>query len=337
VVTGHVAVLGEGSMGTTLAEAVARGHRPSTLWCRDAAVARAVRDRRRNPNHFPAQELSPHLTATGELEEAVRGAALVIVAVGSPRMRETTRALKSVLKPGQVLLSATKGIELSTLKRMSEVLAEDLETSAVGTISGPNVTPDIMAGQLTAIVIASREPAVIDLGARALETPTLRVFGNDDLTGVELAGVLKNAIAVAMGIATGLDCPSNTRSFLFTRGLAEIRQLALALGGKPDTFYGLAGIGDLFLTSTSPDSLNYRLGIELGRHTPLAGILVGMPEVPEGINSTRGCCALAERAGVPMPLANCARRILDGELSPSALLDALASAQAFGVDRDALH
>jgi glycerol-3-phosphate dehydrogenase (NAD(P)+) len=332
----HAAVLGEGSMGTTLAETVARGNRACTLWCRDAAVARAIRNDRRNPNHFPTQQLSAHLTATDDLAEAVHGAALVIVAVGSPRMRETTRALRPHVSSDHVFLSATKGIELSTLKRMSDVLAEDLATNAVGTISGPNVTPDIMAGQLTAIVIASRAPEVIALGTRALETPRLKVFGNDDLTGVELAGVLKNAIAVAMGIATGLDCPSNTRSFLFTRGLAEIRQLAMALGAKPDTFYGLAGIGDLFLTSTSPDSLNYRLGIELGRNKALTDILAGMPEVPEGINSTRGCCALAEQAGVTMPLATRTRQILDGEKSPSSIEEALASPQMFGVDRDAL-
>lgn len=334
---GHVAVLGEGSMGTTLADTVARGDRPCVLWCRSQAVARAIQNEHHNPNHFPSRRLHAHVSATDRLDEAVRGASLVIVAVGSPTFRDVARALGEVVTDDQAVLSATKGIELSTLKRMSELLAEELETEAVGTISGPNVTPDIMAGQLTAIVVGARVPDVIRLSARALETPRLKVYGNEDLAGVEIAGVLKNAIAIAMGIATGLEWGANTRSFLFTRGLAEIRELGLALGAEPGTFYGLAGIGDLFLTSTSPDSLNYRVGIEIARNKSLAEILSGMAEVPEGINSTRGCCALADRAGVAMPLAGRTLQILDGAMPPSSLEDALASHQPYGVDRDALH
>jgi glycerol-3-phosphate dehydrogenase (NAD(P)+) len=335
-VTGHVAVLGDGSMGTTLAETVARGDRRATLWCRSEAVARSIRDDRRNPHHFRDLQLSPALDATHRLDEAVDGASLVIVAVGSPRFRETARTLGAQRATPPAMLSATKGIDLSTLQRMSEVLAEETASRAVGTISGPNVTPDIMARQLTAIVIASPDPAVIAAGARALETPRLKVYGNEDLAGVEIAGVLKNVIAVAMGIATGIGSGSNARSFLFTRGLAEIRRLGMALGASPDTFYGLAGIGDLFLTSTSPDSLNYRVGIELGSGKSLPEILAGMPEVPEGISSTRGCCALARRAGVGMPIAEQTRRILDGEANPASLEDALASHDDGGVDRHAV-
>jgi glycerol-3-phosphate dehydrogenase (NAD(P)+) len=333
---GHIAVLGDGSMGTTLAETVAgRGHN-CRLWCRSEVTAQTIRDRRHHPVHFPTRHLSPQLSATHDIDEAVDGASIVIVAVPSPRFRETAQALGRTAAAQPLVLSATKGIELPTLKCMSELLREELRSEAVGAISGPNVTPDIMAGQLTAIVVASRAPDVITLSTRALTTPRLKVYGNDDLAGVELAGVFKNAIAIAMGIATGLEWTANTRSFLFTRGLAEIRQLGVALGAEPGTFYGLAGIGDLFLTSTSPDSLNYRVGIELARNRRLPEVVAAMAEVPEGINSTRGCGALAGRAGVPMPLVQRTLQILDGEVSPSSLEDALASPQAYGVDRDAL-
>jgi glycerol-3-phosphate dehydrogenase (NAD(P)+) len=332
-----VAVLGEGSMGTTLAATVASRERQCVLWCRSADVATAIRERRSHPRQFPTHELPPALSATADIERAVGGASLVIVAVPSPLVRATAQTLARVFEPRQMVLSATKGIESSTLKRMSEVLAEELGTDAVGTISGPNVTPDIMAGHLTAVVVASRDAAVIAAGARALSTPRFKVYGNPDLAGVEAAGVLKNAIAIAMGLATGLGWPANTRSFLLTRGLAEIRQVGLALGAEPATFYGLAGIGDLFLTSTSPDSLNYRVGVELGRGRALEEIVAGMPEQPEGINSTRGCCALAARAGLAVPIAARTLQIIEGQASPASLEEALVGPDPYSVDRDAFH
>ena len=331
----RVAILGDGSMGIALAETVARGDRPCIVWCRTADAACEISSRRSHPKHFANRELSEHLVATHSLEEALRGASLVIVAVPSGEFRHTCTLLKQAVPGPPPALSATKGIELTGLKRMSEVLAEELQTEAVGAISGPNITPDVMDGQLTAIVIASNQPDVVKLGAVALHRPRLKVYANDDLIGVEFAGVFKNAIAVAMGIASGLDWPSNSRSFVLTRGLAEITALGIALGARDDTFYGLAGIGDLFLTSTSPHSLNYRLGIELGRNNALCEIVARMPEVPEGINSVRGCCALAERAGVAMPLANTTLDILEGRAAATTLEQALVSPDAYGVDADA--
>ena len=324
-------------MGTTLAATVASRDRRCVLWCRSAEVASAIQEHRRNPRHFPTHELPQALSATADIELAVRGASLVVVAVPSPLVRATAQTFARVFEPRQMVLSATKGVESTSLKRMSQVLADELGTDAVGAISGPNVTPDIMAGQLTAVVVASRDPAVIDAGARALSTPRLKVYGNANLAGVEAAGVLKNAIAVAMGLATGLGWPANTRSFLFTRGLAEIRQVGMALGAEPATFYGLAGIGDLFLTSTSPDSLNYRVGIELGHGRSLEEIVAGMPEEPEGINSTRGCCALAARAGLPVPIAARTLQIIEGLASPASLEEALVGPDSYGVDRDAFR
>ncbi|OBG16163.1 hypothetical protein A5765_08040 [Mycolicibacterium celeriflavum] len=322
-------------MGVALAETVASGDRPCILWCRTADAAREISNRGSHPKHFANRQLSEHLVATHSLEDALSGASLAIVAVPSGEFRHTCTILKQAVPDLPPALSATKGVELSGLKRMSEVLAEELQTEAVGTISGPNITPDIMDGQLTAIVIASNQPDVIKLAAVALHRPRLKVYANDDLVGVEFAGVFKNAIAVAMGIASGLDWPSNSRSFVFTRGLAEINALGIALGARDDTFYGLAGIGDLFLTSTSPHSLNYRLGIELGRNNALCAIVARMPEMPEGISSLRGCCALAERLGVAMPLANTTLNILEGRTAATTLEQALVSPDAYGVDADA--
>lgn len=331
----RVAILGDGSMGVALAETVARGDRPCILWCRTADAAHEISSRRSHPKHFANRQLSEHLVATHSLEEALRGASLAIVAVPSGDFRHTCTLLKEAVPNPPPILSATKGIELTGLKRMSEVLADELRTEAVGAISGPNITPDLMDGQLTAIVIASNQPDVVKLGAVALHLPRLKVYASDDLIGVELAGVFKNAAAVAMGIASGLEWPSNSRSFVFTRGLAEIAALGIALGARDDTFYGLAGIGDLFLTSTSPHSLNYRLGIELGRGNALCDIVSRLPEVPEGISSIRGCCAVAERAGVSLPLANATLNILDGRAAATTLEQALVSPDAYGVDADA--
>ncbi len=331
----RVAILGDGSMGIALAETVARGDRPCIVWCRTADAAGAISGRRSHPKHFANHQLSEQLSATDSLEEALSGASLMIVAVPSAEFRHVCTLLKQAAPSPPPVLSATKGIELSGLKRMSEVLAEELQTGAVGAISGPNITPDVMDGQLTAIVIASSRPDVVKLGAMALHRPRLKVYASDDLIGVELAGVFKNAIAVAMGIASGLDWPANSRSFVFTRGLAEINALAIALGARGDTFYGLAGIGDLFLTSTSPHSLNYRLGIELGRNDALCDIVARMPEVPEGRNSLRGCCALAESVGVAMPLAKATLNILEGRAPAASLEQALVSPDAYGIDADA--
>lgn len=331
----NTAVLGDGSMGTTIAETIAASGRACTLWCRSEFAVQEIKNSRRHPNHFPNRQLSAGLVATHRLEEAVEGASLLILAVPSSGFREVAHDLGRVAGRDQVVLSATKGIELSTLKRMSEVVRDELQTDLIGVISGPNVTPDIMAGKMTAIVVASQVPDVVILSAQALHTKRVKVYGNEDLVGVEIAGVLKNAVAIALGIATGLDWGANTRSYIFTRGLAEIRQLGLALGAKPDTFYGLAGIGDMFLTSTSPDSLNYRVGIEIARGKSLSDILKGMKEVPEGIGSTRGCCELARKKGVDVPLSSRTLQILHGEKEPSSLEEALVSPQNYGVDHDA--
>ena len=315
---GPVAVVGDGSMGTTLAHVMASRGRRCTLWCHDPVDARAIDREHRHPAR-PHHALSAALRATPSLEEAVAGAALVVVAVHSTRFRETARALGARVEPGQVLLSATKGIELPSLSLMSQVLGETTPARAVGAITGPNITPEIMEGRLSALLVASPSSAARALAAGALAGPRLRVEGTDDLWSHELAAVLKNVVAIAIGVAAGRGMGFNAQGLVFARGLAEIEALGARLGAAAGAFRGIGGAGDLFLTASSPQSLNRRLGVELGGGAPLDEILRGLPEVPEGIGAVRGCRLLARREGIALPLAEATARILEGEEDAGAL------------------
>lgn len=313
-----VAVVGDGSMGTTLAHVMALRGRRCTLWCHDPAAARAIGREHRHPAR-PRYALSAELRATPSLEEAVAGAALVVVAVPSARFRETSRALGALVGPGQVLLSATKGIELPSLCLMSSILGETTPALAVGAIIGPNITPEIMEEQPTALLVASPSPAARALAAGALAGPRLQVEETDDLHSHELASVLKNVVAIAIGVAAGRGMGFNAQGLVFARGLAEIEALGARLGAGGGAFRGMGGAGDLFLTASSPQSLNRRLGVELGEGTPLDEILRGLPEVPEGIGAVRACRLLARREGIALPLAEVTARILEGEEDAGAL------------------
>jgi glycerol-3-phosphate dehydrogenase (NAD(P)+) len=212
-----------------------------------------------------------------------------------------------------VLLSATKGIELPSLSLMSGVLRETTPAEAVGALLGPNITPEIMEGQPTTLLVASPSAAARALAAGALAGPRLRVEGTDDLPSHELAGVLKNVVAIAVGMAAGRGMGFNAQGLVFARGLAEIEALGARLGAAAGAFRGIGGAGDLFLTASSPQSLNRRLGVELGSGTPLGEVLRGLPEVPEGIGAVRACRLLARREGLDLPLAEAAARVLEGE------------------------
>ncbi len=314
----RVSVVGDGSMGTTLAHVVASAGHRCALWCGDPETARAIGRDHRHPARAQL-ELSPALVATASLEEAVAGASLVIVAVPSAGFRETGRRLGALVGPEQVLLSATKGIELRTLRCMSTLLQETTASEAIGAITGPNITPEIMAGQLTAILVASPSPVARELAARALGTPRLRVEVAEDLRSLELASVLKNVVAISVGVAAGRGMGFNALGLIFARGLAEIEALGVRLGADGGAFRGPAGIGDLFLTASSPQSLNRRLGIELGRGRTLDEVLAGLPEVPEGIGAVRACRLLARKLGMSLPLAETTAAILEGEQDAGAL------------------
>ena len=316
----EVAVIGGSSMGTALAHVAAKSGHSAALWCSDSASARQVAERfngaGRGTDEAPVR-------VTHVIADVVRDAALVSLAVPSHQFRETARSLASLSMTDRALLSSTKGFEPASHDRMSEILAQETGAVAVGAIAGANITPDMLTGRLTTLVVASRVAEVGAAAKRCLESPQLRVRLEEDLLSIELAAALKNVVAVGVGIATGLDLGFNARSIVFACGLEEITALGVALGATPRAFAGLAGAGDLFLTASSPESLNRRLGIELGRGARLAEIVAQLPEVPEGIGSVRACRALARRHGVRLPIAEVVAAILEGECDARAIEAAL--------------
>lgn len=309
-------------MGTTLAHVIASGGHGCVLWCWDADHAQAITRDRRHPAR-PGMVLSAALRATSSLRDAVGGAALVVVSVASGDLRRTARAMAPFICPEQVLLSSTKGIELATLSCMSALLAEETSASAVGAITGPNITPEIMAGQPTAITVASPSPEAREMAIAALGSPRLRVDALADLRSLEMASVLKNVVAIAVGIAAGREMGYNAQGLVFARGLAEIESLLDQLGMDGAACRGDAVLGDLFLTATSAQSLNRRLGVELGRGVAIDEVLRGLPEMPEGIGAVRGCRMLARRMDMRLSVCEAAARILEGEAGPRALEGAL--------------
>ena len=309
------AVLGEGTMGTTLAHVIASAGRRCKLWCADPAAAQAINDDHRHPRFFPGTSLSSNLVATADLTDAVSDVAAVIVAVPSRSFGDVARKLGAITRPDQLLLSATKGLEPASHERLSEVLRKNTNARDVAAIGGANITFDIMAGQLTALLVGSPREAARALAIRLLQTPRLRVYGTADLLGMETVSALKNVAAIAVGIAIGLELGINTESFVLTRAFREVNALTVALGGSESTLLELCGIGDLYLSCTHAGSLNRRIGVELGKCRKLADVLAELGEVPEGANTVGVAVELARRHGVQTPIADRVHAIMRGERS----------------------
>ena len=317
-----LAVLGAGSWGTALAAHLARTGHPVSLWARKQRVAALLDQRRVNPDYLPGVKLPEGITATHEL--AVAGNAdTVFIVVPSAFYRAVCREAAPVLRPGAVLVSATKGLELDTLRRMSEVTAEEAPGHPLAVLSGPSFALEVARGQPTTVVVASAEAAVAESVQRAVSGRTFRAYTSDDVAGVELAGALKNVIAIAAGIVDGLGYGHNTVAALVTRGLAEITRLAVALGGRADTLAGLAGLGDLVLTCTGGLSRNRQVGRALGSGRSLAEAIASTHMVAEGVRTTVAACALAEKAGVEMPIAEKMKAVLYEGLPPRDAVDDL--------------
>jgi glycerol-3-phosphate dehydrogenase (NAD(P)+) len=304
------AVLGGGSWGTALAVHLSRSGHETALWVRDAERAAEMLARRENTRYLPGVKLPEALAIASQLDATLGGAEAIVVAVPSEFCRETYRRVGAAAPSDALLVSATKGIELETLKRMSEVAAEEVPGSRLAVLSGPSFALEVARAQPTAIVVAAAELAVAEPLQRALSTGTFRAYSTDDLVGVELAAALKNVIAIATGIIDGLGFGHNTVAALITRGLAEVTRLVVALGGRADTLSGLAGLGDLVLTCTGALSRNRHVGQALGRGLSLAEAMRETAMVAEGIRTTLAACALAERAGVEMPIALQMRAVL---------------------------
>jgi len=321
----RVAVVGAGSWGTAVAAIVA-ANAPTTLWVRRESLAASVAETRENREYLPGIVLPETLRVTASLETACRDADVVVVGVPSHGFRAVLSDARPWISPDAAIVSLSKGIEQGTLRRMTEVVAEVLpehRADHIGVLSGPNLAREVAAGQPTATVVAVRDD---DTAARLQQlfwSPTFRVYTNPDVVGCEMAGALKNVLAIGAGIADGLGYGDNTKAALMTRGLAELARLGVALGGDPLTFAGLAGMGDLVATCSSPQSRNRHVGVELGRGRGLAAIIEEMRMVAEGVKSTAAVLELASRAGVEMPLAAFVGRVLYDGARPADLVPEL--------------
>ena len=314
-------VLGGGAWGTALAAHCARAGLPVRIWIREPEVAAAVNERRENLVYLPGIELPAGLRATTRLDEALADAETVLVVVPSEFCRGIYREAARLAPEGAAFVSATKGIEVETLARMSEVAAAEAPGRPLAVLSGPSFALEVAKALPTAVVVASSDHAVAERVQRALSTRTFRAYSSEDVVGVELAGALKNVIAIAAGIIDGLGYGHNTEAALITRGLAEMTRLAVALGARPDTLAGLAGLGDLVLTCTGALSRNRTVGQRLGRGTTLAAASAGLH--PEGVRTTLAACSLAEREGIEMPIARQMRAVLHEGKAPREALDEL--------------
>lgn len=310
----RVTVLGAGSFGTTIASLTARRH-PATLWARDAELAAEIRDNKTNERYLKGFPLARSLHATADLEEAVGSADVLIVGVPSHGFRTVLAQAAEHVRPWVPVVSLTKGFEVGTLKRMTEVIAEVLPGHPAAALSGPNLAKEIMAGQAAASVIATKDPTVAVELQKVLQRGVFRVYTNHDVIGCEVAGALKNVVAIAAGMAEGVGAGDNTRAAVISRGLAELTRLGVALGGQPHTFAGLAGVGDLVATCMSPQSRNRYVGEQLGLGKTLAEILSEMNMVAEGVKTAYTAMELAETKGVDMPICSVIRKVLEGELT----------------------
>ena len=307
-----IAVLGGGSWGTTTASVISRNC-TAVLWARDAAIVDQINHEHRNTRYLGDAALNPKLTATTDIGEAVGGADAVLIAVPSSHFREVlTNALPDLTKDIPVV-SLSKGLEKHTRMRMTEIIQEVAPGCISGVLTGPNLAREIVAGQAAASVLAleQRDSALALQGV--LNAGLFRVYTNDDVIGCELGGVLKNIIAIAVGMGDGLGAGDNTRAALITRGLAEMSRLGEALGGRAETFAGLAGMGDMIATCTSPQSRNRHVGMELAKGRRIDDIINSMHMVAEGVKSAPTVIELARENHISLPISEDVYRVIIGE------------------------
>lgn len=321
-----IGVVGSGAWGTALANHLAHQGYPVALWAYELEVVASIRERRENALYLPGIKLSSGIAPTVSLEEAVGGKRLVLSVSPSHVVRKVMAQAAPHLRKDAVIVSASKGLETDTLKRMSEVLGEVLPPalhSRIAVLSGPSFAKEVARGLPTAVTLAARRPALARLAQKTLSGGTFRVYTAGDVVGTELGGSLKNVIALAAGVSDGLGLGLNARAALITRGLSEMARLGKKMGAKPLTFAGLSGMGDLVLTATGDLSRNRRVGIAVGEGKSLKEILSGMREVAEGVNTARAARALSLRHKVEMPIATEVYLLLEEGKSPRRAMEDL--------------
>lgn len=328
----RIAVIGAGAWGTALAIVAGRGRKHEVrLWAYEKEVCASLEQSRINDLFLPGLTVPPSVRATNDLKEALAGAELVVSVMPSHHCRRTFEHMAQWLLPDMLFVSATKGVENDTLLRMSEVIHEVVGrfsgfTPRIAAMSGPTFAQEVARGDPTALTVASTDIALTAIVQKELSDPNFRIYMNDDLTGVELGGALKNVIAIAAGVCHGLDLGHNSVAALITRGLTEITRLAVACGAKPQTMAGLAGMGDLVLTCTGGLSRNRSVGVALGQGQPLKQIIAGMHGmVAEGVLTTNAAIGLAKKQGVEMPITEQMYAILhDGKAPRDAIRELMA-------------
>jgi len=317
----RIAILGGGSWGTGLAVVLSASRRKHdvSLWVRDSSLAQSIEQERENKKYLPGISVPPCVQASAKVEEVLREAQIVVGAVPSAHTRTIFAAALPHLSRDAVFVSATKGLEPATHLRMSEVISQVINARflpRVAVLSGPSFAAEAAEGQPTAVVLASRDAALGAFLQEEFSGPAFRLYTNDDVLGVELAGAMKNVMAIAAGACQGLGLGANSLAALITRGLAEMTRLAVALGGKPETLSGLAGMGDLILTCYGAQSRNRRVGFELGLGRSLAEILAGMTMVAEGVGTAAALLALAKENRIDLPITQQVHSILHLGNSP---------------------
>lgn len=322
----RVGVVGAGSWGTTVASMAAL-NTPTMLWARNADTAATINATHRNPTYLGDRALPGELRASAILEEVVRDADVVVMAVPSHGFREVMHEAAPLVRPWVPIVSLTKGLERDSGKRMTEVVADELPGHPAAVLTGPNLAKEIMDGQPAASVVAIDDDVIARELQRIFSNPRLLIYTNPDVVGCEVGGVVKNVIAIAAGMAAGMGFGDNTRATIITRGLAEMARLGACLGGQPLTFAGLAGMGDLIATCSSQQSRNTQVGQALGRGEKIDDVLAAMKMVAEGVKSAHTVRTLADRRGVDMPICEQVAEVCHNGV---AARDALANLMARG-------
>lgn len=305
----RVGLLGGGSWGTTVGSLVAR-NAPTLLWARDPNTAAEINEQHTNQRYLPDARLSPKLNATADLEEAVREADVLVVGIPSQNFRKVLTEAAAYIRPWVPVISLSKGLEQGSRLRMTQIIDEVMPGHPSGVLTGPNLAREIMSGFAAASVIAMDDEVIVKALRAVFHSGLFRVYTNTDVIGCELGGALKNIIAIAAGMGDGLGAGDNTRAAVITRGLAELSRLGVAMGGRPTTFAGLAGMGDLVATCTSVQSRNRYVGEQLGKGRELSDIIAEMHMVAEGVKSVTAGKELATEYGIQMPVVDEVHRVV---------------------------
>ena len=320
-----VTVIGGGSFGTTIAYLLAANQANVKLWLRDETVVNSINTQRTNPRYTPGVILPSAIYATSDLEEAIKDSSLIFVSIPSKSFRKVATEIGKYVKGDQILITTTKGFEQGTFKSMSEVLGEETSCLKIGVLSGPNFASEILSGKPVGSVIASRFDEVIEKVQEALGGKSIRIYGNEDVCGVELAGALKNIYAICSGVIQAGGFGENAKSLMIARALSEMSRFAYYFKANPSTFLGLAGVGDLIATCNSELSRNFRIGKKIIEGLTLEEAMASIGQVAEGVFTLKAVKEKADSLGIDMPLVNATYKIVYEKYTIPMVLEQLMS------------